>query len=422
MLTGIAEFIKSDYESRVQDEDSKNAQLREAESKKDQADKEKGLEATGKKTNDKIGKQSQGIISPVKGVFQRLMDAITAVGLGIVGNAAFKFLARPEIFEKLGGVFDFITKHFKWVLGGLGAIALIGIIAPIVGVASAIGTVIGAIAAAAVLVAKIALIIGGIVLLIKGATDIFKWLRGDKLGDDTVSNARKENREIMKEQGVEKAHISGIFGERYRVERDGEMVKLKYKELTPDEQAIVDQFKARDQEIKDLTKERNAEKKAEKKRIKGEREGSQEYADIKAMSGGIFNKERNKLKTAFDDETNRLVKVRHDEIEAEFEEKLKYRAVGGDASGLTLVGENGPEIVDFKTAVNIVPAHRTQETMKTLGESGGTNIVAMDLPPISTPLPEVNVAAPPSTETERIPSVNPFNSYMVMTPEILRIS
>ena len=50
----------------------------------------------------------------------------------------------------------------------------------------------------------------------------------------------------MKEQGVEKAHISGIFGERYRVERDGEMVKLKYKELTFDqiEQAMVDQFKA----------------------------------------------------------------------------------------------------------------------------------------------------------------------------------
>ena len=88
VLTGIAEFIKSDYESRIQDEDSKNAQLREDESKKDQADKEKGLEATGKKTNDKIGKQSQGIISPVKGVFQRLMDAVTAIGLGIVGNAA----------------------------------------------------------------------------------------------------------------------------------------------------------------------------------------------------------------------------------------------------------------------------------------------------------------------------------------------
>ena len=36
--------------------------------------------------------------------------------------------------------------------------------------------------------------------------------------------------------------------------------------------------------------------------------------------------------------------------------------------------------------------------------------------------PAMDTTAPPSTETERIPSVNPFNSYMVMTPEILRIS
>ena len=419
VLTGIAEFIKSDYESRVQDEDSKNAQLREDESKKDQANKEKGLEATGKKTNDKIGKQSQGIISPVKGIFDKLLDAVAAIGLGIVGNAAFNFLAKPEIFEKLGGVFDFITKHFKWVLGGLGAIALIGIIAPIIAVGSAIASVIGAIAAAAVLVAKIALIIGGIVLLIKGATDIFKWLRGDKLGDDTVSNARKENREQMKEKGVEKAHISGIFGERYRVERDGEMVKLKYKELTPDEQAIVDQFKARDQEIKDLTKERNDEKKAERKRIKKERKESEEHAELKAMPRG---KERGELFDAFHKETNRLVKERHAEIEEEFEKKLNYRKIGGDASGLTMVGENGPEIVDFKTAVNVVPAHRTQETLKTLGESGGTNVVTMDLPPITTPAPEVNIGTPPANTEQDIPSINPFNTYMVLTPQLLKIS
>ena len=234
VLTGIAEFIKSDYESRVDAVDKQNDQMRDDAAQEEQDKKEKGLEATGKKTGDKIGKISQGIVSPVKGVFQRLMDAVTAIGLGIGASAAFKFLARPEIFEKLTGVFDFIGKHFKWILGGLGAIAVIGIIAPIVAVASAIGTVIGVIAGAAVLVAKIALIIGGIVLLIKGATDVFKWLRGDMLGASKVSDARKENRENMKEQGVEKAHISGIFGERYRVERDGEMVKLKYSELNPD--------------------------------------------------------------------------------------------------------------------------------------------------------------------------------------------
>ena len=417
VLTGIAEFIKSDYESRVDAVDKENDKIRDDAAKEDQAKKEKGLEATNKKTGDKIGKTAQNIVSPVKGVFQRLMDAVTAIGLGIGASAAFKFLARPEIFEKLTGVFDFIGKHFKWILGGLGAIALIGIIGPIIGIASAIGTVIGAIAAAAAIVAKIALIIGGIVLLIKGATDVFKWLRGDMLGDSKVSDARKENRENMKEQGVEKAHISGIFGERYRVERDGEMVKLKYSELNPDEQAIVDQFKARDQEIKDLTKERNNEKKAEKKRIKKERKESDEHAELKAMPRG---KERGELFDAFHKETNRLVKERHAEIEEEFEKKLNYRKIGGDASGLTLVGEEGPEIVDFKTAVNVVPSHRTQETLQTLGQSGGTKIVAMDLPPIKAPTPEVNVGSSPATETEEIPSVNPFNNYMVLTPEILR--
>ena len=419
VLTGIAEFIKSDYESRVDAVDKENDQMRDDAAKEDQAKKEKGLEATGKKTGDKIGKTAQGIVSPVKGVFQRLMDAVTAIGLGIGASAAFKFLARPEIFEKLTGVFDFIGKHFKWILGGLGAIALIGIIAPIVGIASAIGAVIGAIAAAAVIVAKIALIIGGIILAIKGATDVFKWLRGDMLGDSKVSDARKENRELMKEQGVEKAHISGIFGERYRVERDGEMVKLKYKELTPDEQAIVDQFKARDQEIKDLTAERNNEKKAERKRIRKERKESDEHAELKAMPRG---KERGELFDAFHKETNRLVKERHAEIEEEFEKKLNYRKIGGDASGLTMVGENGPEIVDFKTAVNVVPAHRTQETLKTLGESGGTNVVTMDLPPITTPAPEVNIGTPPANTEQDIPSINPFNTYMVLTPQLLKIS
>ena len=419
VLTGIAEFIKSDYESRVDAVDKENDQMRDDAAQEDQAKKEKGLEATGKKTGDKIGKISQGIVSPVKGVFQRLMDAVTAIGLGIGASAAFKFLARPEIFEKLTGVFDFIGKHFKWILGGLGAIALIGIIGPIIGIASAIGTVIAAIAGAAVIVAKIALIIGGIILAIKGATDVFKWLRGDMLGDSKVSDARRENREQMKEQGVEKAHISGIFGERYRVERDGEMVKLKYKELTPDEQAIVDQFKARDQEIKDLTAERNNEKKAERKRIKKERKESDEHAELKAMPRG---KERGELFDAFHKETNRLVKERHAEIEEEFEKKLNYRKIGGDASGLTMVGEDGPEIVDFKTAVNVVPAHRTQETLKTLGESGGTNVVTMDLPPITTPAPEVNIGTPPANTEQDIPSINPFNTYMVLTPQLLKIS
>ena len=133
---------------------------------------------------------------------------------------------------------------------------------------------------------------------------------------------------------------------------------------------------------------------------------SKDYTDVKA----------------YKKETRQLVIAEEDEIDKKYEERFTMRKIGGDASGLTLVGEEGPEIVDFKTAVNVVPAHRTQETLKTLGESGGTNVVTMDLPPITTPAPEVNIGTPPANTEQDIPSINPFNTYMVLTPQLLKIS
>ena len=81
-----------------------------------------------------------------------------------------------------------------------------------------------------------------------------------------------------------------------------------------------------------------------------------------------------------------------------------------------------PEIVDFKTAVNVgVPDRSTQETLKTLGESGGTNCIN-GFTTNYNPAPEVNVGTSSNTDVEMIPSINPFNSYMVLTPEILKIN
>ena len=125
---------------------------------------------------------------------------------------------------------------------------------------------------------------------------------------------------------------------------------------------------------------------------------------------------------AYKKETRQLVIAEETEIDKKYEETFTSRKIGGDASGLTVVGEDGPEIVDFKTAVNVVPAHRTQETLKTLGESGGTNVISMDLPPIKAPAPQVSGSQQtPSTEVEMIASVNPFNTYMVLTLSLIHI-
>ena len=414
VLTNIADFIKKDYDDRIKGEEDKTDKLKELEGKRAQKEEEKGLESS-KKTGEKIGKRSLGIVQPVQSIFDKLINAVAAIGIGIGGTAIFDYLSNPEIFAKLNGFFDFIKKHWKWVLGGIGVIAAIAIVGPIIAIGSAIAGVVTAIAGVAVVVAKIALAVAAVVGVIMGASSIFRWLRGGK----DAQEARLKNREAMEQSGVEKAHISGLFGERYKVMRDGEKVKLKYSELTDEEKSIVDKFKEEDARIKEVTKERNKTSKERKKQIEQDRKATDEYAEIQAMPRGV---EKREALDAYKKETIRLKNESDKKVVEEFKLKYEGRKIGGDASGMKLVGEGGPEIVDFKTAASVKTAQRTQELLKDISQDGGVNLITMDLPPIKASPPEVRAGSgTPSTEVEMIASVNPFNSYMSITPDILKI-
>ena len=418
VLSGIAEFIKKDYDDRIKNEEDKTDRLKDLESKRDQKEQEKGLESS-KKTGEKIAKKSSGIIQPVQSIFDKLLNAVAAIGIGIGGTAIFDYFSNPENFQKLNGFFDFIQRHWKWVLGGLGVIAAIAIVGPIIAIGSAIAGVVAALAPVAVALGKIALAVAAVVGIIMGASSIFRWLRGGK----EAQEARLKNREAMKEEGVEKAHISGVFGERYKVMRDGKKTKLKYSELTDEEKAVVDKFKEEDKRIKEVTKERNMTLIERKKQIAQDRKATDEYAEIQAMSsrGGEGIKKRAAL-DAFKQETIRLQNESDKQVMEEFKLKYEGRKIGGDASGMKLVGEDGPEIVEFKTASSVKTAQRTQELLKDISQDGGVNVITMDLPPIKAAPPQVSAdSGTPSTEVEMIASVNPFNSYMSITPNLLKI-
>ena len=64
------------------------------------------------------------------------------------------------------------------MLGGIGVIAAIAIVGPIIAIGSAIAGVVSALASAAVVVAKIAAAVALVVGVIMGASSIFRWLRG----------------------------------------------------------------------------------------------------------------------------------------------------------------------------------------------------------------------------------------------------
>ena len=73
VLSGIAEFIKKDYDDRIKNEEDKTDRLKDLESKRDQKEQEKGLESS-KKTGEKIAKKSSGIIQPVQSIFDKLLN------------------------------------------------------------------------------------------------------------------------------------------------------------------------------------------------------------------------------------------------------------------------------------------------------------------------------------------------------------
>ena len=201
--------------------------------------------------------------------------------------------------------------------------------------------------------------------------------------------------------------------------RDGKKKTVRYKNLTDEEKVAVDKFKKEDKRIKEVTKERNKTSKERKKQISKDRQATDEYAEIQVMPAG---KDRQIAEDEFKRETIRLQNESDKKTAAEFAEKMKMRKIGGDTSGMTLVGEGGPEIVDLKTASSVKTAQRTQELLKDISQDGGVNIITMDLPPIKATPPQVSAdSGTPSTEVEMIASVNPFNSYMSITPDILKI-
>ena len=56
------------------------------------------------------------VLSPVKGIFDKIIDSLTIIGTGIALNAAFEWLSDKENREKLVRIFNFLRDHWKTLL------------------------------------------------------------------------------------------------------------------------------------------------------------------------------------------------------------------------------------------------------------------------------------------------------------------
>ena len=71
----------------------------------------------------------------------------------------------------------------------------------------------------------------------------------------------------------------------------------------------------------------------------------------------------------------------------------------------------------------MVRSEKTQETLRTLSEGANdVTVITENLPPITSPPPEVRTPSVQATDVIPVNAFNSMNPYMTLTPELLKIT
>ena len=404
ILMDIASVISTDFTTRI---DGEKQELRDLQSKRQKgevAEKEGKLEGKGQSTN-KISAAAQKMMQPIMGAFDKIKELVSIVGLGILGSAALEFLKDPANLEKVKGFFDFIAKHWKWVLGGLGALVALKFAGPIIMLVK--------------LTKKAFKFLGKLGKLVKKLPKILKNLmKGIKSiasgGLKTGKNILKSGKGFVKSgfKGLMKSGKTFLKGSKSLIKSGGKMgakvlgkgagkavlKKIPFVGLGLGAAFAIDRLR------------------------KGDFGGA--LMELGSGAASMIPGVGTAISVGLD-----AGLIAKDVMDAKNQEGTEggevtaMRKGGNISKGKPyLVGEDGPELFKPNISGSLVRAGATAETLKTLAEDESPNIIQMDLPAIKSAPPTVPTKSVPANEVELISPVNTLNEYMLVVPDLLGIS
>ena len=374
---------------------------------------ESQLEKSSRRIKDSVGEKAEGTLAPVKGIFERIMDFLGAMVIGIAGNAIFEWLKDPENMEKVKGWFSWIKDNWKWAAAAVGAIALLPVVSTIAGILKPIGTIIGLLMKALPLLKglifnplflKAMLAIGAGVLIFKGGQILVNEIRKIFTGSQGFSDAHDKLDQKLRDAGLDRQGRTLRTGRRGREGRP---------EITEEQIKVRDSVMEKRKKLKELSKNMTEEIKSERSKIMGNQMGRS------ASSRNAGSLKESKLKITQEYEA-KIPSIMGTDIEA--------RAKGGPvAAGRPyLVGERGPELFMPNIGGTVVNNQRTEKIYQMISSRrkgrGGVNIV--NLPPITNqmPPPELPSMGDQATEVPEISSVNMADPYRQLSPMLYGIT
>ena len=386
----IASVISTDFTTRI---DGEKQELRDLQSKRQKgevAEKEGKLEGKGQSTN-KISAAAQKMMQPIMGAFDKIKELVSIIGLGILGSGALEFLKDPANLEKVKGFFDFIAKHWKWVLGGLGALVALNFAGPII-------TLVKVVKKAVKILLKFGKFVKNLPKRLRVTRKLiqrsFKKKFGTKVGTKIGTKiGQKVTKKVATKTATKVAVKSAGKGLGKSV-----LKKIPLVGLGLGAAFAIDRLRGGD--------------------------WSGALMELGSGAASMIPGVGTAVSVALD-----AGLIAKDVVDAKNQEateggEVTARKTGGNISKGKpyLVGEGGPELFKPNISGSLLRAGATAETLKTLAEDESPNIIQMDLPAIKSAPPTVPTKSVPANEVELISPVNTLNEYMLVVPDLLGIS
>jgi hypothetical protein len=409
ILVEIQKQITTAFGMRNEEEKEKNKTLKQEKYREKLRLKEGAIESV-RKIGGTIKKTVGGLLKPVEGIFDKIMEFLSILGTGIAANAVFGWLSDEENKSKLMGWFDFIKEHWKWGLAALGGIALLNIVGPISAVLGVISGAVGLLAKGIPLLTgllvnplflKAMLAIGAGILIYKGGEFLLNKTRDAITGGEDFSAANDVLDKELRDSGMDMEGKS--FSGTGRSKRE--------KTLTPEQIKVRDSVMRKREDLKELRKLMDEEIK--------EKKGALE----------IIPTPKGRKPQGYVDPNTAPRKKVETEVRENYGEKirllLEQKEMGGPVSAKTpyLVGESGPEIFAPNVDGSIINNMRTEKIYQMISskDAGKINFITMELPPKVMKKEQQDSTQQTAPPVPSISPVNGSNPYMNITPEIYGI-
>ena len=379
ILVEIQKQITTAFGMRNEEEKEKNKTLKQEKSKEKLRLKEGAIESV-RKIGGAIKKTAQFVAAPFKGFFDKILEFITLLGLGIGANAVFKWFEDEENRKKMSKFFNIIVSNWKLIRNILGVIGGLIIGGKIIAIGAAIAGLAGPLAILAAAV--------GTVLLAAKASEHLRKMREKKRLQQEVSLGIRDPESTDPEKGMTFAQYKiynymepGIPD--YKTDPRPARAKAKAEEVGPLGSTDYDPM----ENMPQITQ--------------GTKSFGDRVGDFIRPFGNLF-------------------------YGADYWNNMeRSRAMGGPVSAKTpyLVGEEGPEIFAPNVDGSIINNMRTEKIYQMISskDAGKINFITMELPPKVMKKEQQDSTQQTAPPVPSISPVNGSNPYMNTTPEIYGI-